>query len=80
MLTRGDIADVAGEQVSPDSDGWMQREGIAIEAVCFMLEAIERRYAAAVDEGDEAGAVLDIAGQAFRLGWESAKYAKVADS
>lgn len=67
-----DIEDVAGEQIEPDSWNWMRREQIAPEAMVSMFESICRKWWASDQTAD---AVVDLCGQAFRLGWESQKAA-----
>lgn len=70
MFTAADIDDVAGEQLAPDSVGWMRRESISPEAMLAMFDSIGRMW----EESDKtADAVTDLCGQAFRLGWESHK-------
>ena len=72
MFTTADIADIAGEQTEPDAVRWMEREQIDPEALLLMFESIERQWHKS-DKTPEA--VIDLAGQAFRLGWESQKAA-----
>lgn len=77
MLTRERLADVAG-WIADDMAGgrtsevWCGQEGIEMDAMVGMFESIERQFHAKVlEDGDVLGAVIDLTGQAFRLGWES---------
>jgi hypothetical protein len=72
MFTATDIEDVAGEQVEPGAWAWMRRENIAVEALQAMFASVSRQWIASDQDEDT---VIDLCGQAFRLGWESHKAA-----
>jgi hypothetical protein len=70
MFTATDLEDVAGEQVGLYSWAWMRRENIAVEAMQTMFAGVSRQWLKSDQDEDT---VIDLCGQAFRLGWESHK-------
>jgi len=78
-LTRSAIADIAGRvadetEAGVDSVEWCARNNIDLDAMQAIFESIERQlHNKVAQDGDVLGAVLDLTGQAFRLGWEASR-------
>jgi hypothetical protein len=75
MLTADRLTEIAGEIADDvDSPTWLLREGIDVAAMRVMFESVERQlHEKIAADGDVVGAVIDLTGQAFRLGWDCAK-------
>ena len=73
-LTLDEMDRVAGEDLARDlrSEEWCEAEGIELEVMREVLQSAYRNFVRKVmEDGDGEGALLDVGGQLFRLGWEA---------